>query len=321
MMKAISNYSSALVHETGEDWNHFWFAPYRGPVLDRLRLATGCVALLWWLSFLPDLNLWWGEDGLLPLTTLRTLVGAGSQSVYRFSWFYAGESLVIIGSLWCLGLIAIVLHTVGLFGRISTLLAWSFVISTVHRMPMIAGLMEPVLTMALAYLAIGLSNRQGILTGRLFPKLTLKPSSPLGDSLSRVSLRLLQLHTLFFYLVMATTQLRHDTWWEGEALWTMLAASETRPFDLSWLGTAPLALNLMTQAILVFEIAFPVLIWKVSLRPLLLGLSGIFWLVLALSSGLLLYCLLMFLMGLAFWPEPSNTQTTEIESEAGRNGN
>ena len=315
MMKAISNYTSGLIHETGESWNHFWFEPYRGPALDRLRIATGCIALLWWLSFLPNLSLWLGEEGLLPLDTLRNLVGAGSQRIYRFSWFYAGESPFIIGGLWGLGLLAILLHTLGLFGRVSTALAWSFVISTVHRMPMIAGLMEPVLTMSLAYLIIGSSNRVGLLTGRLFPKRIPRAPSPLGDHLSRVSLRLLQIHTLFFYVVMATTQLRHDTWWEGEALWTMLAASETRPIDLSWLGTTPLALNLITQAVIVFEIAFPILIWKATLRPLLIFLSGIFWIVLGLSSGLLLYCLLMFSLGLAFWPDPQKTEASECDGE------
>ncbi|MEC8510452.1 MAG: hypothetical protein VXZ53_25955, partial [Planctomycetota bacterium] len=129
--------------------------------------------------------------------------------------------------------------------------------------------------------------------------------SPLELSLNRLAIRLLQVHTLFFYVVMFSTQLRSDTWWEGEAIWTLMASSETRTLDLTVLGRTPWLLNLFTHGVLIFEIAFPILVWNQRLRPLLLTLSAIFWLFLGLTSGLLLFCLAMLSLSLAFWPETS----------------
>ena len=206
------------------------------------------------------------------------------------------------------GLIAILLHALGIFGRLSTLVTWSFVISTVHRMPMLTGLMEPVLTMSLAYLAIAAPqlNTKKLITKklRLWRGKQTQPS-PLDLSLNRLAIRLLQVHTLFFYVVMFSTQLRSDTWWEGEAIWTLMASSETRTLDLTVLGRTPWLLNLFTHGVLIFEIVFPILVWNQRLRPLLLTLSAIFWLFLGLTSGLLLFCLAMLSLSLAFWPEAS----------------
>ena len=301
--KNAAEYSRSLILDAGESWNQFWFTPYSGPAIAWLRMATGAISLLWWLSFLPALSLWYGEEGVLPLSTLETLIGTGSRSVYRFSWFYLGESLLLTSCLWILGLIAILLHTLGVFGRVSTLLAWSFVLSTVHRMPMITGLMEPVLTMSLAYLAIA-APQLNLGKIRLCCSEQTQPS-PLDLSLNRLAIRLLQVHTLFFYVVMFSTQLRSDTWWEGEAIWTLLASSETRPVDLTGLGRTPWVLNLFTHAVLLFEIVFPIFVWNHRLRPLLLTLNVIFWLFLGLTSGLLLFCFAMLSLSFAFWPETS----------------
>ena len=306
--KNAAEYGRSLILDTGEGWNQFWFTPYQGPAIAWLRVATGVISLLWWLSFLPDLSLWFGEKGVLPLSTLETLIGTGSRSVYRFSWFYLGESLLLTSCLWMLGLIAILLHTLGIFGRLSTLISWSFVISTVHRMPMLTGLMEPVLTMSLAYLAIAapqLNTKKLNTQKRLLWRGKQTPTTPLDLSLNRLAIRLLQVHALFFYVVMFSTQLRSDTWWEGEAIWTLMASSETRTLDLTLLGKTPWLLNLFTHGVLIFEIIFPILVWNQKLRPLLLTLSTIFWLFLGLTSGLLLFCLAMLSLSLAFWPETS----------------
>ena len=123
--------------------------------------------------------------------------------------------------------------------------------------------------------------------------------------MNRLAIRLLQVHALFFYVVMFSTQLRSDTWWEGEAIWTLMASSETRTLDLTLLGKTPWLLNLFTHGLLIFEIIFPILVWNKKLRPLLLTLSTIFWLFLGLTSGLLLFCLAMLSLSLAFWPETS----------------
>ena len=298
-MSQLSSYFSDLTTKTGQGWNRFWFTASVSPSLGILRIATGVVALVYWLSFLPGLALWFGPAGLVPMETLRALVGSETQQVYRLSWFYFSESPTVIAMIYFAGLLAILAHTVGIGGRWSTLIAWTFVLSAVHRLPMMAGLMEPVLTMSLLYLAIGPTTAFYSLD-RWLKKRRGKDVPPKSSSLTTLALRLVQLHTLFFYVVMASTQLRHTTWWQGEALWTMLASSETRIADLTFLGNYPFVLNFATQGILLFEILFPILIWNRTLRPLLLMLSIVFWLIIGLATGMPLYALLMASLGFAF---------------------
>ena len=55
-----------------------------------------------------------------------------------------------------------------------------------------------------------------------------------------------------------------------------------------------------------FELAFPVLVWKRVLRPLVLVIAALFWLLAAVATGQLGYCLLMVLANLAFCESPQD---------------
>src|SRR5688500_10463044 len=107
-----------------------------------------------------------------------------------------------------------------------------------------------------------------------------------------MSLRLIQLHLAAFVAMMALAKLNGDAWWDGEAIWHLLARPRSRPLDLSALHGHELLVNFWTHAVVYFELAFPILIWNRLARPILLALGTIVWFTLALATG-------QWLLGLA----------------------
>ena len=85
----------------------------------------------------------------------------------------------------------------------------------------------------------------------------------------------------------------------------LIARPESALVDLRWLHEYPYVINAWTTAIFAFEPIFAVLIWNRTARPLLIGLSAIIWTGTALITGLVPFCLAMFVAGLAFVPAES----------------
>jgi len=303
-LELTRNYLSRLARHLGNSWTRFWFTPTLPYGLCATRIGIGLVTVGYWLSFLPDPNVWFGADGILPIRSLLVLTGAGEQTVYRATMFVAGETTGLVWVLWFFGLLASIALTIGFGGRIAALAAWGTTLSVVHRIPMMTGLLEPILTMALLYLAIGPATARWSLDAWLKRRRAEREEDRAGQvalsSWSTLATRLLQVHLVFFYVVMASTQMRHATWWDGEALWTMLASTDTRLFDLTWLGASPFTLNAATHAVVGYEWAFALLVWNRTLRPAMLAGSVLLWGLIAVASGLLGFALGMLLLGAAF---------------------
>jgi hypothetical protein len=103
---------------------------------------------------------------------------------------------------------------------------------------------------------------------------------------------------------MGLTKLYGDAWWQGDAIWMLLAQTESRPFDLTGLRDAgqfgEYLLNLWTLAIVYLELLFPVLIWNRLARPLLVALSAISWCLVGLATGHFLFALTIIVASSAF---------------------
>lgn len=280
----------------GRDWNRFWFTPSDPTLVSLLRIGIGLVALCHLLSFNSDLVRWFGAEGLLPYTSVRAL--SASEVTYRITYF-AGA--VTPGQLWALhllGLVAALALVAGLATRISAGITFLAVLSFVHRAPMLAGHLEPVLGMLLLYLIIAPAGWRFSVDSLLLPMLSRgKPSDQSSSSstsaLATLSLRLMQVHLSAFYLMMAMTKLYGDAWWDGYAIWHMLAQTHSRPLDLTRLRQGEYLLNGWSHFILFTQLGFPALVWNHHTRPLILIASIVAWLSLIPVTGLTTFCLLM----------------------------
>jgi uncharacterized membrane protein YciS (DUF1049 family) len=267
---------------------------------------------------------------LPPSAVRRLLELASGDANYHVSYL---NYLPASAELWAIHVLAILFalaFACGLLTRLSGVLTLVAVLAYVHRVPQVAGHVEPVLAFLIAYLCIAPAGACLSLDRRWFcsrkkqPLLALLigPSEP--SVTSNIGLRLIQVHLAMFYAMMGLSKLYGDAWWEGGAIWLLLAQTESRPLDLTRmprsgsLGDIMLyVLNFWTHAIVYFELAFGVLIWSRLARPIVLALSVVIWLSIIVASGQLLFGLTMLAAGIAFVPADYLQSFAGREASAG----
>lgn len=302
-MNTIQAYLRDLTDTTGHCWNEFWFRPRDASVVCLLRICSGLLAFYWVLTFTPDLIVLFGPGGLIPLDLLQTWVG----DRWMVSYFNLLDSPAELWTAHILGLIVLALYTAGAFTRVTSILALLVVLSYVHRAPMLASQFDPILSLVMFYLCFAPCGAYWSVDAlrqrrKLESQTALVSASPLrASAATTVSTRLIQVHLSLVYAMLALSKLTGAAWWSGRGVWLLVARPESRTIDLTtWLAEHPFVFNGWTHAIVLFELAFAILIWNRWARPLLLALSLVMWPSLALISGLHLYCAMMLVAGLAF---------------------
>ncbi|MCI0357019.1 MAG: hypothetical protein L0211_00845 [Planctomycetaceae bacterium] len=301
--------TSDLIESAGNAWNRFWFTPGDPRPCAVLRIGVGLLVAIHLVLLTGQLDRWFAAGGVLPPASVRTLVlGGSSQSYYHLSYFnLLGPTEARIAHF--LAIASAVAFAAGLFSRVTGVLTLVALLSYFHRLPLVAAHVEPLLIFLVAYLSIGPADAclslRSWLAGRKDP---LPVSQPAASYWATLSLRLIQVHFAAFVLMMGLTKLYGDAWWQGEAIWKLLAQTHSRPLDLTFVRstlTSPYfdyLINFWTHAVVYVELAFPVLVWPRHTRPLVLLAAALVWLSLGLASGLWLFSLTLIVASLAYLP-------------------
>lgn len=297
MIKAVSDYFSALSREFGAGWTRFWFTPSDPSMLSLVRLLVGIVVVYLHATLSFDLLRFFGPNGLLPAREIAPL-DAGSPSYLDF--------LNTSGELWTvhlIGLAILLLFAAGLWTRVTSILALVVFLSDVHRAPMITGLTEPIVAMVMLYLCLAPCGARFSLdrwlAGRKNPAGL--PAAPLSTA-ATIATRLIQVHLCLWVAMMGFSKLTGDIWWSGMGIWWLVAREDSRVADFTWLHTAPKLIDFWSHVVVLFELSFPVLIWAPLARPLLLPLAVVIWGSLALLTGDFTFPLAMLIASLSFVP-------------------
>lgn len=251
-----------------------------------------------------------------------------AQGANNFSiWFHISNP----GTMWTVHicvLIIFVLFTLGIFTRVTAVLAWLAALQYIHRSQQILFGMDTMLNILLFYLMIGPSGaalsidrliaryraaraiyRAG---GKAVPWAEAVLAGPQPSALANFVLRLFQIHFCIMYAAAGLAKLKGGMWWRTTATWYTIANPEFTPMNYAayeWVlrkiaSVKPLMLivfGVFSYFTLFMEICFPFLAWT-RLRPMMVSLAVFLHAGIAVIMGLTCFQLLMMVILLCFTP-------------------
>lgn len=312
-MSAVVRYFAELGRGIVRGWDRFFFTPADPTPLGAIRVVAGLLATWNLLVYGMEFTALLGPEGLADPGTVVRMRPPGS-SLWSF-WDWLPPSAFLPA--WWGALVALALFTLGLFSRVTAILAWAIVASTARRAaPFLFGF-DQILSTLLLYLAATGASGQAISLDRFFGRWRQyralarrkRASGPIAwqgtgvpaPSVSaNLGLRLIQVHLCLIYGLSGMAKLQGEMWWGGTAVWPTWVDREFAIMDLSWLASYPLLINFATHMTVAVELSYPFLIWNRLLRPLLLGIVAAMHLGIGLTLGLNEFALAMLAMNLAF---------------------
>jgi len=337
-------------------WDWFWFHPRNPATLCLIRVFTGLILLYihfcysfsllefvhptkGWVDretfefmrmdtplFAPA-NEWdsprpvpqFGPDGRpLPDPYFQTYRLAYGQ--YLWSVFFHVDDE---GWVWAIHLaffVPLVLFTLGLWTRLTTVLAWAITLQYIHRSPVTQFGQDSMTMLGLFFLMIGpagakysldhwlAQRRERLRRGDPAYVLPVAPSV-----LANVAIRMMQIQFCAIYLASGTSKLLGSSWWNGTAVWNTVANYEFAPFYLdfyepmlrSLASYRPVWEVAMTSQViftLVLEIGFPFLVWFPKTRGLCVAGAVLLHTGIGILMGLVTFSLMMLTLVASFIP-------------------
>ncbi len=316
-LNELAGYLAKLSAALRSGWNAFFFSAADPTPLGLIRVAVGLLAFWSLFVFGLDLHDYFGSTGWALPSAIRAL---GHPLSWSF-WFLVPDAW--LREVWCLCLVVLGLFTLGVCSRVTAVLCWVIVVSTVRRVPIALYGFDQVLSALAFYLAVSTASGQSVSLdrfwrrwrqaraaaarvhgspggGRLTPD---EPGAPHATVSANLALRLIQLHVVLIYGVAGLAKLQGPSWWTGLALWKTMTTGEFVVFDFTPLAAWPILINFLTHASLALELLYPVLVWVRIIRPLLLASVIVLHVGIAvMSPGLLEFALAMIAANLAFVP-------------------
>jgi predicted DCC family thiol-disulfide oxidoreductase YuxK len=317
LLTEAASYLAGLARLTRRGWNAFFFSAADPTPVGLIRVAAGLLAFWSLVVFGLDLHDYFGATGWADPAAIRSMARPFSWSF----WFLVPDGW--LRPVWCLCLVVLALFTLGCFSRVTAVLSWIIVVSTIRSVPQALFGFDQILSLLLLYLMVTGASGQAVSLDRFWrrwlqaraaaagrrqprtasPRRVLpdEPGAPPATVSSNLTLRLLQLHLVLIYGMAGLAKLEGPSWWNGVALWKTMTTGEFVILDFTALAGWPFFVNLLTHASLALELLYPVLIWNRALRPLVLaGMLALHAGIAVMSPGLFEFALAMVAANLAF---------------------
>ncbi len=319
LLSDVANYLAELAGATRKGWNAFFFTAADPTTVGLIRVAAGLLAFWSLLVFGLDLHDYFGSRGWADPGVIQTL----ERPLTWTFWFAVPD--VWLRPVWCVCLIILGLYALGIFSRLTSILSWVIVVSTVRRVPIALYGFDQVLSVLTLYLAVTGAAGQAVSFDRFWRRWRQAraqaaqrrasipqggpgrrvtpgdPAVPVATVSANLALRLIQLHIVVIYGMAGLAKIQGPSWWNGTALWKTMATGEFVLLDFTALAAWPWLINLLTHVSLAIELAYPVLIWIPIVRPILLaGVAMLHLGIAVMSPGLTEFALAMLAANIAF---------------------
>jgi HTTM domain len=312
LVTAAARYPVNLARGLARGWNDFWYAPAAPALLGIIRILTGMMLLYnhaIWGIVLDD---FFGPDSWASRELVAQVLE--DQYVYTFWWYVAPRWIWLA---YALSMTVLFSFTIGLWSRISSILAVVVVISFAHRVPEALFGLDKINLMLTLYLAVGPSGKALSVDAWLAHR-RVKDWSPAPESVAaNFALRLIQIHMCIIYFFAGASKLMGAAWWNGQAMWMVLGNLEYQSIDMTWLAWHPWAIELLSHFTVFWELTFCVLIWIPALRPLVLFESLVLHLGIGACMGLWTFSLAMLIGCGAFLPPAAVARLTRGKKASG----
>jgi hypothetical protein len=236
-------------------------------------------------------------------------------------WFHVTDPTAMLCVHWFF-VLATLLFTVGFATRVTGFITWFAALCYIHRNPVALFGVDTMMNILLLYFIVGPSGAVWSvdrLIARWWSKARARfygttlpfDEEPKPLVSANFAIRLIQIHVCIIYGAAGLSKLLGPAWWNGTAVWGTLANFEFAPMQywpynslLRILGANQFVfetfLTVGTYFTLLFEIGYPFLIWRPSLRWLVLFGAIMLHGVIGMFMGLKTFALIMLVMNMAF---------------------
>ena len=259
-----------MIQKIWQGWSHFWFDCNQLLNLAVFRILFAGTLVLMYLNRQMDVSLFYTDEGILPKVLSHQILPEN---------FRPPLQLVFWPDSWVLGvhaifILALLMVCLGFYSRIFGVIASYLHLAFLFRNYGVAFGADQVTSFFLIYLTFTQSDARLSLRAWLRER---KGKAPLsGDLLTSVFYRFLQLQLCIIYVYSGLEKLKGQSWWDGTALWSVLANPQMVIADFTWTRHVPLLIVLISFSTILFELYFPVLVWVKAVRKYLLA-TGIFF--------------------------------------------
>lgn len=264
-------------------WYRMWFQPQTPAPLCVFRILLGLLVILSSLLWLPDLQTWFGYDGIVSVQTMEQFEASNRFSIL----FWLPPDNRWVTWLYWLMLLAGVTFTLGIRSNLSALILFLCVTSFHHRNLLIFNSGHTLIRVCLFLMMFGPIGKMYSLDSMCAR--WWRRRSPKSDDATTSNLlcspwtqNLLRFQIALVYAQSTLAKMDGETWWNGTAVYYANHMEDFAKFPVPFVFERMLGYQVATWATLAIEIALWTLIWVKELRYYVLALGvllhlGIDW--------------------------------------------
>jgi hypothetical protein len=282
-----------------------------------LRVGLGLQVVLYALSLRTDWSFLFGgtEVGLNGRAFSEALLSTESPVVPRLGWLVALGSHIglnewtVLSLAWWVLLCAGGSLIMGLFPRVSAVLAWLLHLCAAKSGGLVAYGADNFMTIGLFYLLLSPLPDQCSLDQRW------RKPRPKDRHLLGFFRRLLQIHLGLIYFFGGLSKCLGAGWWDGSNMWRALIRPPFNVLDPAMLVRWKYLFPAAGILICVLEISYPFFIWNRRTRGVWLTCICAMHVAIGLTMGMYLFALIMIVLNLAaFGPDFRWRRVREVDA-------
>lgn len=250
-----------------ELWNDFWFGPQNLLGLAFMRIVLCGTMFYLYSNRLMNLDYYSDTSWISKSMALSVM-----PDLYRplFLWCFWPDSLNMFMHILLVVLLGLL--TLGIGGRWIMWLAWVIDAGFIQRNYAVNFGADIIAALFLFYMSFTQScERLSVLN--LFRK---KKQFIKSDTVSSLMIRMMQVQISVIYAYTGWEKLKGGSWWDGTALWSVMANPQMTTMDFSFLRVIPWVIPVVAYLTIIFEVYFPVMVMWPKTRNMWLLMGVLF---------------------------------------------